>query len=214
MSVTSEEKLVAKLENKAYREAYVIEHVKTSVPLQIHHLREQRDLTQAQMAEQAKTTQTVISRLEDPNYGNLTVNSLLKIASALDIGLLIKFVPFSRLLVEFQDLSPQALSARPFTEELAMLKKWAAKKKDEEIAAQAKNTSTSPISRGIPTALEAKSLGKDRQPSEGRKSERLQELLTSDNRQGVVLQLPYSCMQMTKYERGGMPNEALGNFSR
>ena len=123
MSVTSKEKLISKLENnKLYREAYVNEHVKTSVPLQIRHLREQCALTQTQLAEQAKTTQTVISRLEDPNYGNLTLNSLLKIASALDIGLLVKFVPFSRLLAEFQNLSPTALSVQSFTEELATLK--------------------------------------------------------------------------------------------
>jgi transcriptional regulator with XRE-family HTH domain len=111
VSVTSQEKLVAKLENsKAYRDAYVVEHVKTSVPLQIHHLRAMREFTQAELAEKAKTTQAVISRLEDPNYGNLTLNSLLKIAKALDIALLVRFVPFSRLLTECEDLSPQALS--------------------------------------------------------------------------------------------------------
>ena len=131
MSVTSEEKVLSKLENsKAYREAYVNEHVKTSVPLQIRHLREQLELTQTQLAEQAKTTQTVISRLEDPNYGNLTLNSLLRIAAALDIGLLVKFVPFSRLLLEFQELSPQALSATSFTEELPILRAWAVNAKN------------------------------------------------------------------------------------
>lgn len=125
MSVISEEKLIAKLENKAYREAYVCEHIKTSVPLQIRHLREQRKLTQAELAKQAKTTQTVISRLEDPNYGNLTLNSLLKIATGLDVALLVKFVSFTKLLSEFQDLSLKALSVKSFTEELAMLKSWA-----------------------------------------------------------------------------------------
>jgi transcriptional regulator with XRE-family HTH domain len=125
MSVTSKGRLLAKLKNKAYRAAFVIEHVKTSVPLQIHALREQFGWTQGQLAERAKTTQTVISRLEDPNYGNLSLNSLLKLASAFDIGLLVKFVPFSRLLHEFQDLSPQALFAKPFVEELPTLEVWA-----------------------------------------------------------------------------------------
>lgn len=127
MSVSSKEKLLAKLtHNKAYRNAYVAEHVKTSVPLQIHHIREECDLTQAELAEKAKTTQTVISRLEDPNYGNLTLNSLLKIASALDIALLVKFVPFSRLLAEFDDLSPRAFSVQSFDNERATLQAWAA----------------------------------------------------------------------------------------
>ena len=76
MSVTSKTRLLSKLKNsKPYREAYVNEHVKTSLPLQIHHLREQRELTQTQLAELARTTQTVISRLEDPNYGNLSLDS-------------------------------------------------------------------------------------------------------------------------------------------
>jgi transcriptional regulator with XRE-family HTH domain len=132
MSVASKSRLLAKLKNKAYRAAFVIEHVKTSVPLQIHALREQFGWTQGQLAERAKTTQTVISRLEDPNYGNLSLNSLLKLASAFDIGLLVKFVPFSRLLNEFKDLSPQALFAKPFIEELPNLEAWAKESTTEE----------------------------------------------------------------------------------
>jgi transcriptional regulator with XRE-family HTH domain len=126
VSVPSKAKLLGKLvNNKVYRDAYVAEHVKTSVPLHIHYLREERELTQAQLAEKAKTTQTVISRLEDPNYGNLTLNSLLKIASAFDIALLVRFVPFSRLLTEFEDLSPRALLVPSFEQELTTLKTWA-----------------------------------------------------------------------------------------
>src|SRR5919197_4806012 len=135
MSVVSKKRLLAKLKNKAYRVAFVVEHVKTSVPLQIHALREQFGWTQGQLAERAKTTQTVISRLEDPNYGNLSLNSLLKLAYAFDIGLLVKFVPFSRLLNEFQDLSPQALFAKPFIEELPNLEAWAKESTTEESTA-------------------------------------------------------------------------------
>jgi transcriptional regulator with XRE-family HTH domain len=132
VSVASEKKRIAKLaDNKAYRDAYVTEHVKTSVPLQIRHLREEHTLTQTQLAEKAQTTQTVISRLEDPNYGNLTLNSLLKIAAAFDIGLLVKFVPFSRLLLEFQDLSPKTLSVQSFIEELSRLKELAMERDDK-----------------------------------------------------------------------------------
>jgi hypothetical protein len=64
--------------------------------------------------------------MEDPNYGNLTLNNLLKIAAALDVGLLVKLVPFSRLVREFEDLSPEAMSAPSFIEELSVLEAWAA----------------------------------------------------------------------------------------
>ena len=95
------------------------------IPIQTRILREQRELSQGQLAERVKTTQSVISRLEDPNYGKLSLSSLLKLASAYDVALLVKFVPFSRLLHEFEDASPHALSAKEFTEELSALEAWA-----------------------------------------------------------------------------------------
>jgi len=125
MSVTSKQKLFAKLRNKEYRDAYVAEHVKTSVPIQARTLRDQQGLTQTELARRAEMKQTVISRLEDPNYGNLTINSLLKLASGLDVALLVKFVPYSRLLDEFKDVSPKAIAAKSFTEEIDNLETWA-----------------------------------------------------------------------------------------
>jgi transcriptional regulator with XRE-family HTH domain len=123
--VTSRKRLLAKLKNKAYREAYTAEHVKTTTPLQIRTVRGQREWTQGKLAVEAKTTQTAISRMEDPNYGNLTLNNLLKIAAALDVGLLVKLVPFSRLVQEFEDLSPEAMSASSFIEDWSALAAWA-----------------------------------------------------------------------------------------
>lgn len=118
MSVRSKLKLLAKLRNKEYRDAYVEEHVKTSLPFQIKALRDQRRWTQGKLAREAKTTQTVISRIENPEYGHLSLNSLYKLAAAFDVALLIKFVPFSRLLSEFEDVSPAALEVKSFEEEL------------------------------------------------------------------------------------------------
>lgn len=134
MSVTSRKRLLAKLKNKAYRDAYTSEHVKTTTPLQIRTVREQHEWTQGKLAAEAKTTQTAISRTEDPNYGNLTLNNLLKIAAALDVGLLVKLVPFSRLVSEYEDLSPQSLATPSFMEELSTLEGWAEKTHETNIA--------------------------------------------------------------------------------
>ena len=125
VSVASRKRLLAKLKNKAYRDAYTVEHVKTTTPLQIRTVREQHGWTQGRLAAEANTTQTAISRTEDPNYGNLTLNNLLKIAAALDVGLLVKLVPFSRLVEEFDDLSPEVMAAPSFIEELSRLEAWA-----------------------------------------------------------------------------------------
>ena len=42
-------------------------------------------------------TQGVISRAEDQDYGNLTVNTILKIADGFDVAFVGEFVPYSEL---------------------------------------------------------------------------------------------------------------------
>ena len=83
--------------SKKYRESFVASVVKRMIPLQIRVLRKQRDWSQAQLATESKLTQGVISRAEDPDYGNLTVNTLVRIASGFDCAFVGRFVPFSEL---------------------------------------------------------------------------------------------------------------------
>jgi transcriptional regulator with XRE-family HTH domain len=127
VSVVSKIKLLAKLRKKAYRDAYVEEHVKTSLPFQIRTMREQpeRNWSQAELGSRAGMRQNAISRLEKADYGNLNVNTLLRLASAFDVALLIKFVPFRKLMEEFSDLSTQALEVPSFDFELPVLEDFA-----------------------------------------------------------------------------------------
>lgn len=126
MSVISKIRQLAKLKRKPYRDAYVGEHVKTSLPFQIRTLREQRGLSQRDLGERTGMRQNAISRLEKPDYGSLSVNTLLRLASAFDVALLIKFVPFRKLLDEFSDLSIEALEVNSFDDELPELENVAA----------------------------------------------------------------------------------------
>lgn len=129
MSLSSRRSVVSRLtKSKAYRDAYVLEHIKNGLAFQIRTLREERDWTQGKLGEIAKKPRNVISRLEDPNYGKFTLATLLEIASAFDVGLLVKFIPLSRLAREYDDVSPAALSAQGVTDkkELAALNAWAA----------------------------------------------------------------------------------------
>jgi transcriptional regulator with XRE-family HTH domain len=140
VSFVSRKNLVAKLlNNKKYRDAYVLEHIKNGIPYQIRSLRDQRGWTQGYLGEEAGKRQHGISRLEDPRYGSkLSIKSLLEIASAFDVALLVKFVPFSKLLNEYDDVSPEALSANSIEDEIDELEKWAAEKEPETVAAHAK----------------------------------------------------------------------------
>lgn len=126
MSVISKIKQLAKLKRKAYRDAYVEEHVKTSLPFQIRALREQREWSQADLGAKTGMRQNAISRLEKSNYGSLSVNTLIRLASAFDVALMIKFVPFRKLLDEFSDLSTEALEVPSFDNEVPDLEDLAA----------------------------------------------------------------------------------------
>ena len=127
MSVISKLRLIAKLRNKDYRDAYVEEKVATSLPFQIRALREQsaRQWSQAELGRRAEMRQNAISRLEDAESGTPSISTLLRLARAFDVALLVKFVPFSKLLSEFSDLSFEALSVPSFDEELPQLEQAA-----------------------------------------------------------------------------------------
>jgi transcriptional regulator with XRE-family HTH domain len=90
--------LVAKFNDKAYRDAFVAEQIFSRLPLKIRCLREEQGMTQRQLGDIAGMAQTWVSKLEDPNYGKLTISTLLKVASALDVGLQVDFVPYSKIL--------------------------------------------------------------------------------------------------------------------
>ncbi len=95
---THKEALVKKLKRKKYRDAYTEWNLKTGLACQIYSLRKTLGLTQEEFAEKIKTSQQVVSRIESDDYGKMTLGSLIKIAKGLDIGLLVKFVPFSEVV--------------------------------------------------------------------------------------------------------------------
>lgn len=129
MKLLSKASLVSKLlVSKKFRDAYVYEHIKNGVPFQIRAMREERGWTQTKLGEVSEKPRNVITRLEDPNYGKLTIKTLLEIASAFDVALLIRFIPFSRLLREYDDTSSSALGVPSISREAHQLKKWAQSK--------------------------------------------------------------------------------------
>jgi transcriptional regulator with XRE-family HTH domain len=102
-----------------YRAEFVRERVRSSVALQIRALREQRDgMTQKQLGHAIGKAQTWISVLEDPEYGKMSVATLLSLAEAFDIDLEIKFRPFSRALRELTNQGPDYFEVRSFEQEL------------------------------------------------------------------------------------------------
>lgn len=123
------------LENKEFRHSYVWEHIKRSIPFQIRTMRTEREWSQAKAGEILGKPQNVISRLESPAYSKLTLQTLIEIAQGFDVGLIIKFVPFSRFLTEYDDVSFEALSAPSPTDskEIQAIWGWAKETENKDV---------------------------------------------------------------------------------
>src|SRR5438552_2501278 len=95
VSITESTLSTSKLaSSKEYREAFVASFLKRYIPFQIRAIRKKRRISQPALAEASKITQGVISRAEDPDYGNLTLNTVLRIAAGFDLAFVGKFVRF------------------------------------------------------------------------------------------------------------------------
>ncbi len=106
--------LKKKLKSKAYRDAFVEEHIAQGLAFQIRATRELRGWSQHQVGEKAGMQQELISRYENPDYGKFTLNTLVKLSSALDVALVVRFAPFSELASWEEDLTAASLAVPSF----------------------------------------------------------------------------------------------------
>lgn len=109
--------LLQSFRDPEYRRLFVEERVRASVALQIRALRQQREMTQAKLGEAIGMAQTWVSKLEDPEYGKMTVATLLRLAGAFDADIEIKFRPFSRTLDSLPTQGPDYFYVPTFDEE-------------------------------------------------------------------------------------------------
>lgn len=80
-------KLQEKLKDPNFKEGYKKEKLLLDVAVELAKIREQRGLTQAELAKQANLTQQQVSKLESGMSAN--VKTLLKVCSALRVKLLL-----------------------------------------------------------------------------------------------------------------------------
>lgn len=100
-------KLVEKLKNPKYRHAFSYAQSRRMISAQIRALRQssERGWTQKELGERAEMKQNAIARLENPDYGEYSVRTLQRLAEAFDVGLVVKFAPFSELVNMNQNAS-------------------------------------------------------------------------------------------------------------
>lgn len=99
MSLLSKKSLARKLlKAKKYRDSFVSARITQTVALQVRVLRQQRVMSQAELAEALGTSQNAIYRLENPNYGKNSISTLKKVASFFDVGLVVRLEKYSDIV--------------------------------------------------------------------------------------------------------------------
>jgi transcriptional regulator with XRE-family HTH domain len=108
---------VPELKEKAYRDAYVQSQIKTALPYRIRALRKSRGWTQDEFAQRAGMAQSRVPDLERPTGKLPKLETLCRIASAYDVAVEVRFVPFSELVDDSEGFSPDEFAVPSFTEE-------------------------------------------------------------------------------------------------
>jgi len=129
-------KLLDRLKDKTYRDAFVASHIFNGIAFQIKTIREHKPFTQTELANLTGMKQERISVLENPNNSSVTINTLQRIASAFDVGLMIRFVPYSELVKWDISLSSDSLQVASYPED-TYFKEELTTELDVDIIAQA-----------------------------------------------------------------------------
>lgn len=111
------DKLISKLSKEDYRHSYVAEGVKTWIARQVRALREQRDWSQSDLSNKTNKPQSAISRIEDPDYGKMSLQTLFDLAKAFDVALIVKFIDYPTFLRETDDQKTGSMHVESFDEQ-------------------------------------------------------------------------------------------------
>jgi len=114
LNSSDRQEIVAALKrSQTYRDSFVEGQIKTAFSFQLRALRRARGWTQSRLGELAGIAQEVVSRHENAGYTGLTLKSALKLASALRVGLVMHFVPYSDVVDRALNLTPQDMLVPP-----------------------------------------------------------------------------------------------------
>lgn len=111
------EQIWQSLNDYEYRHKFIEEEINVGIAFQIRSLRNRQNLTQTGLANLVSTKQSWVSSLENPNYGNYSLTILRRLAKAFDVGLLVRFVPFGKLVDLAANLTLSDIAPPNFSEE-------------------------------------------------------------------------------------------------
>jgi hypothetical protein len=103
--------LAGSLPDREFRDSYMAHHLRAFLADQIRALR--GEMSQQEFGRLIDKPQSVVSRLENEEYGKVSLQTLIDVATKLDIGLLVRFVDFPTFLSATSDLSERAVAPAP-----------------------------------------------------------------------------------------------------
>ncbi len=106
--------LLRELEDHEIRDAFVADHVRTRLALLIRTLREQQGWSQAELGRRLGKPQSVISRLEDPDYGRLSLQTLFELAAVFGLPLYIDMPNWEEWFRLTADMSRSKLTRQEY----------------------------------------------------------------------------------------------------
>jgi transcriptional regulator with XRE-family HTH domain len=97
--MSEKSQLISRLKGSAAsRSSYIRAKINVLIPAQLRALRLKRSWTQDELAREADMKQSRVSAIERPGAVNFNMETLIRLAAAHKVGLVVKFVPFSELL--------------------------------------------------------------------------------------------------------------------
>jgi transcriptional regulator with XRE-family HTH domain len=111
------EKLIEQFKDKEFRQVYCEEFLNTAIATQIKVLREERGLSQKQLAAMLGTTQPAISAHESPEKESWSIKILHKFAAAFDLALVVRFESFGADLDDIVSFSRDHLKRPSFKDD-------------------------------------------------------------------------------------------------
>ena len=111
------DELTRNLTDKEYRHGFVESFYDTVIAAQIKALRKQKGWKQQELGEKTGTTQSGISMFEADDYSRWSVPTLRKFAREFDVGLIVRFERFSRILDAIEGFGEAEVFLPPYAED-------------------------------------------------------------------------------------------------
>lgn len=114
--------MISKLiDKRETRESYIRSKLSVLIPAQIRSLRLRRAMKQGELGAEAEMKQSRISVLERIGEASFSIETLIKLAAALRVGLIVKFAPMSEMLNWENGFQPDTFDVVPVEDDMAFV---------------------------------------------------------------------------------------------